>query len=151
MTQATEMLCPSANPVDDQPGGLAVFAVAAGTPEAPRVEYLPEAITMTAEMLHTLEQGPIEPGEVFRFTKRCFSGCRQWDATTGACSLINRWVAALDAPNEGSVPSCAIRRQCRAWHQVGPSACRNCHLVTSQWITGLDDAETKVDLAKLYL
>jgi hypothetical protein len=145
-------LCPSARPVDDMPGGLAVFAVAAGTPEEPSAEYLPEAIPITAAMLETMARGPIEVGEVFRFTKQCREeACRQWDEKAHACSLIDRWVAALDVPAETALPRCAIRQNCRAWHQLGARACRSCHRVTSQWITGLDEPLAKVDLEKLYL
>jgi hypothetical protein len=135
------------------PGGLAIFAVAAGTPQEPRAEYLPEAIPVTTPMLQEMAQAPIEVGEVFRFTKRCREeSCRQWDEKAGACSLINRWVTALNVPAETPLPRCAIRRDCQAWHQIGAQACRRCHLVTSQWITGIGaEPLAKVDLEKLYL
>jgi hypothetical protein len=140
-------LCPSARPDD----GVSAFGVAGGTPQDPRVTYLPKAIRISQPMLHEMQKGPLQPGEVYRFTGPCKqSGCRQWDERGERCSLIDRWVEALAPVAE--LPACAIRADCQAWHQVGREACRRCPRVTAQWITAIDgDPLQRVDLEKVYL
>lgn len=151
------MMCPSANLVDDMPGGLKIFGIAGGTAAEPRVEYLAEPVLVTAAMLESFADGAIQPGEVFRWTKPCKrSSCRQWSeeaAAAGgpACTLIDRWLAALVPVEETALPACAIRPDCLGWHQAGPAACRRCPRIVSQWVTGLEQPLEPVNLDKVYL
>lgn len=118
------LLCPSAAPA--LPGSK-VLGVVAGTVDAPRVEYLPEPIPVTDDVLELAR--PLHPAEVFRFTAPCAeSACRHFDGQ--ACQLARR--AATQLPQVVHLlPRCPIRRRCRWWAQEGIAACQRCPQVVS--------------------
>jgi hypothetical protein len=142
-------LCPCANPVDDMPGGLHIFGVAAGTAAEPAVYFLPEPVRVTKEMSESFARSALQPGEIYRFTKICkSSSCRHWSDEHGKCGLISRCIANLDST---ALPVCAIRPTCQAYAQDHAAACQVCPRVVQQWITGLDEPDEPVTLEKIYL
>jgi len=159
-----ELLCPAAEYNDAQMKGTVVaFGNILGTPEAPRVEHYAEAIPITSEIEQAWSQGPINPGEIVRTAGRCKqAACRHWDKDNNTgCKLIGRWIAAL--PSEATLPVCPIRRphrgpdgqmrQCLAWAQHGPDACRRCARFAGETVHKPDDPLSPVTHAtrKVYL
>jgi hypothetical protein len=117
--RAAPLSCPSAQPDMED---ARIFAVVAGTPEAPRVAYLKAEAEVTEAMLEGL--GDLKPTQVFRYAARCEeSRCAQY--SDGCCSLGRRIAELLPEVTE-ALPSCTIRPTCR-WHsEIGPAACRRC-------------------------
>lgn len=112
-------LCPSAQP---EWSDSVVFAIAAGTVEAPQVLHLPEPQSVTQELLALAE--PVTPTEVFRFAAPCAEkGCSHFDGSQ--CQLVQRIVEGVP-PVADILPPCRIRQDCRWWQQEGKEACFRC-------------------------
>ncbi|MDB4947819.1 MAG: hypothetical protein JWM27_468 [Gemmatimonadetes bacterium] len=105
-----------------------VFGVVGGTASEPRVGYLSERLTATAEVLALT--GAVQPGEVFRFGAPCAGGgCRHFDGS--ACRLATKLVQLAPAASGTSLPACALRPDCRWWRQEGKAACMRCPQVVT--------------------
>ena len=99
-----------------------IFGVVAGTPEEPRIAYLKQNATVSADMLEQL--GELKPTQVFRYSGRCVeSACAQFE--NGCCSLGRR-IAERLAPVTDTLPSCQIRQGCRWFAEIGGAACLRC-------------------------
>ena len=119
-----ERLCPSA-PATAQ--GARVFGVVGGRPGARRVAYLEQTIDVTDGIVAAT--APVSPNEVLRTSAACAGdGCSHFDGRN--CTLVSR-ITALLAPAVDRPPPCAIRRDCRWWHQEGVSACLRCPQVVT--------------------
>jgi hypothetical protein len=124
MGEDRELLCPSARSSD---ADGTVFGVITGSVDAPEVHYLRRSLPLV-EVRHLA--APVEPGEVFRTAAPCAtSGCVHF--RDARCGLVDRLVDGIpEGPAQGLRP-CAVRRDCRWWHQRGPDACARCaHVVT---------------------
>lgn len=147
-------ICPSGCPEDPTLYEKAIFGIVGGTPEQPTVNYLPEPVPFTTEQAEGwLADSPIAPDEIFRAAGRCKGAiCRQWDENRERCTLVDRWLTALE-PVTDELPRCALRAAgCRAWQQNGPEACRRCPGFATKTITGLDgDPLQRASLEKVYL
>lgn len=113
------LLCPSsvAKP------GAALFGVqnASG-----HIEYLDESIIVDKTFVETARQGRV-PEERFRFASNCAkNGCGHWAGEGPGCGLVGKIVEAMNRKAETTLVACAIRDQCRWYHQQGPVACANC-------------------------
>jgi len=126
MATDRHILCPSAQP-DWQ--GAQVFGVVGGTADAPETAYLPTPQPVTEQLLQLA--GPVRPAEVFRMAAPCAcSGCGHFAPEAGQCRLaakIVRWVPTV----VDKLPACAIRAECRWWHQEGKAACLRCPQVVT--------------------
>lgn len=117
--------CPSA-----QPGmpGARVIGVVRHDHETPDVEYLPESLPITTELLELAS--PLLPTEIFRFAASCQqSACAHWEQSQ--CSLVERMVGLIPT-NALTLPRCAARATCQWYAQRRASACRVCPLVVTQ-------------------
>lgn len=126
MAHDPSVLCPSAHP---DMAGARVFAVVGGSVDAPRADYLEQAVPLTDE-LRALAQ-PVDPAEVFRMASPCVEGaCQHFDGAGHSCRLARK-TAALAPIVVERLPRCAIRPTCRWWKQEGVSACRRCPQVAT--------------------
>ena len=128
--------CPSAQP------GMAncrVFGVRDPTPEGPRTAYLDRTVEARADLL--AKASPAPPTQVLRLAATCEeSQCAHFDGTD--CRLATQIVALL--PTVVAVlPRCAIRPECRWYHQEGRAACLRC----PQVVTELSDPPAALRLA----
>ena len=118
----THTLCPSApaNAADAQ-----VFAVIGGSPERPEVQYLDQAVPLSAELAASV--APALPTEVFRLSGACAQGpdCWHFDEARAVCRLAIRTVR-LSPVVVHKPPRCAIRALCQWWAQEGVSGCLRC-------------------------
>ena len=112
--------CPSGAPGEPEavvlgvrsgPGGALAY-VDTPVPAATAVEIVPAGI---------------DPTRVLRFASHCVDACAHWQR--GACSLVDKIVAAEPGTDADTVPRCPLRARCRWWHQHGPAACARCPLV----------------------
>jgi len=118
-------LCPSAQPHTD---GARVFGIVGGTPEHPRVGYLPQPIAVSDELLALA--GPVSPTEVFRIGAPCAGdACRHFDGCD--CRLARKLVQIVPAAGT-SLPACSLRPGCRWWRQEGKAACLRCPQVVTE-------------------
>ncbi len=116
------LMCPSA---DVGMSGSVIFGVVVGTPEEPHVVHLDRVKTIPPELLEL--DSPVQPTEIFRIAATCIEdGCMHFDGSN--CRLTARIVKGLDAVTD-QIPACAIRANCRWWHQEGKSACWRCQQV----------------------
>lgn len=122
-TAYLELLCPSAQ---YSFVGARVFAVVAGTVDMPQVAYLNAAVPVSDEILELA--GPVGATEVFRFAAPCQSQCGH--NHNGTCHLVDK-VARLVPEASEKLPKCAIRNECKWWHQEGPGACRRCSVMAT--------------------
>ncbi|WP_338870752.1 hypothetical protein WBJ53_23585 [Spirosoma sp. SC4-14] len=116
------LLCPSsiAKP------GATLFGIQDSTGH---IEYLEEPIVVDKTFVETARQGRA-PEERFRFASNCAkSGCGHWDSGNAGCSLVGKLVEAMNRNVAQTLPVCAIRSNCRWFHQEGASACANCNEV----------------------
>jgi hypothetical protein len=131
MTDET-LLCPSAQP--DQPGArvFGVQTVTAG--QKRRVAYLTKSLPVTPDVLAL--SGEAGAPEVLRIAAPCMrGGCTHYEG--GGCTLGQRVAQMLD-PVVGSLPRCAIRPDCRWFHEQGPSACVRCPQIVTNAREGSD-------------
>jgi hypothetical protein len=130
------LLCPSAEP--GLPGCVA-FGVVGGSVEEPRVRHLEAPLPVTEDLLALA--APALPTEVFRFAGPCAcDACPNFQGSR--CGLVTRIVRLLPAVTEG-LPACAIRPQCRWWHEEGKAACLRC----PQLVTDNPDPSIQMRLA----
>jgi hypothetical protein len=96
-----------------------------------RVAYAPQQVTVTAEFVKLAQEGR-SPEARFRFSGPCVkAACRQWSGT--GCGVIEAVLAEVGSREEGVLPRCSIRPECRWFHQAGPRACAVCpEVVTDQ-------------------
>jgi hypothetical protein len=119
---STSLLCPSA---DAEMAGSVIFGIVVGTPEAPHVVHLDRVKPIPPELLAL--DAPVQPAEIFRIAATCIeNGCKHFDGAN--CRLTERIVDGLPAVTE-RLPACAIRANCRWWHQEGTAACLRCQQV----------------------
>lgn len=125
LVQIGGQMCPSAQPEMRE---ARVLGVVGGTPEAPLVGYLNEAVPVTAEVLAL--SGDAHPADVMRFAARCEeSKCCHFDGKN--CNLATRIVQILPAVVE-VLPACLIRPECRWYLQEGRAACLRCPQVVTR-------------------
>ena len=121
----TSPLCPSAQP---EMTDSMVFGVVGGTVDEPRVAYLNEPQTVTADLL-TLSS-PVKSTEVFRFGAPCAgSACQHFDGSE--CQLAKRIVHLLPVVVD-VLPPCRLRPKCRWWQQEGKAACMRCPQIVTE-------------------
>ncbi|MEU0275562.1 hypothetical protein [Streptomyces sp. NPDC006307] len=127
MQDEEALLCPSSPP---HLGESVLIGVVSGTPEEPRVIPTERAIPVTQDIVDLAR--PVSPGEVFRFASRCrTAACIHFKNAT--CHIAARSTVLLDEVT-GKLPYCAIRAQCRWFHQEGSDVCRRCpQIVTKQY------------------
>ena len=105
-----------------------VFGVRIQSPDGPRTGYLERSVDASPELLATT--APALPTHVLRLAATCEeSRCAHFDGTD--CGLARNIVALLP-PVVGVLPRCAIRPQCRWFHQEGRAACLRCPQVVTQ-------------------
>ena len=118
------LLCPSAQP------GMAecqVLGVVEDTADGPRLSYLNETLSATADVLKMAE--PVNPTEVFRLAAHCEQArCTHFDGER--CQLVTRIVQSL-APVSQTLPPCVIRPSCRWYEEEGKQACLRCPQVVT--------------------
>jgi hypothetical protein len=98
-----------------------------------RVHNLKSALTVDEGFLDSAaKDGPVEAR--MRFASRCqTSGCAQW--TGSRCGVIDRALAHIEAvlplPENGALPPCTIRSDCRWYAQTGAKACGACSYIVT--------------------
>ena len=98
-----------------------------------RVYNLKSALTVDEGFLDSAaKDGPVEAR--MRFASRCqTSGCAQW--TGSRCGVIDRALAHIEAvlplPENGALPPCTIRSDCRWYAQTGAKACGACSYIVT--------------------
>ncbi len=115
----SSLLCPSsiAKP------GAALFGVQTA---AGQIEYLDQPIVVDQTFVDKARQGRA-PEERFRFASNCAkSGCGHWDSGQSGCSLVGKVVDAMNRKAAETLGACAIRTNCRWYHQEGALACTSC-------------------------
>ena len=114
-----QLLCPSAQPDMED---ARIIGVLGGTPDAPRIAYLPANVTIDNGVAGQL--GELAPTEVFRFAAKCEEHrCAHFGG--GRCSLAQRIVEQLPEIVE-ALPPCQVRAGCRWYAERGSAACRRC-------------------------
>ncbi|KUJ65303.1 hypothetical protein ACZ90_49020 [Streptomyces albus subsp. albus] len=106
--------------------------------EQGRLAYLPMPVVMDTAFAARLRDAG-QPERRYRFSQPCIeSACSQW--TGEGCGVIDH---VLDDPpggacvqhprvtRPGTLPSCAIRRDCRWFSQHGAAACRACPTIVA--------------------
>jgi len=107
--------------------GGRIYAMMTGTPEAPRLGYLSEALPVTDDLLALA--GNRLPTELFRIAAPCAeSACKHFRG--GACTLAQRIVDGME-PVVNALPACRIRSTCRWFKQEGGAACVRCPQVAT--------------------
>jgi hypothetical protein len=131
---ADPLACPSAPPEWE---GAKLIGVVEGSAREPQVRFVTPR-PVTPELLALAE--PVTPTEVFRFTAPCKEGaCSQW--REGRCGVAVATLAHVAPAEAMALPACAIRSECRWWHDAGADACRRCRFVVT------DDAARPADYA----
>ena len=118
MEHARSLCCPSAQP--GMPGAVVHGVVDAASG---RVAYLQTPQPVTPELLAMT--APLQPTEVLRFSAACAGdSCRHY--TGSCCSLVQRLVQIVPAPEAFTLPACSVRRTCRWFVEQGKAACLRC-------------------------
>jgi hypothetical protein len=116
------LMCPSA---DVEMSGSTIFGIVVGTPEEPYVVHLDRVKPIPPALLAL--DSPVKPTEIFRIAATCIENdCQHFDGAK--CRLTERIVAELPTVTD-RLPACAIRANCRWWHQSGAAACFRCQQV----------------------
>jgi hypothetical protein len=132
------LMCPSAG---TEMAGSVIFGVVAGTPTQPQVIHLPTVKAIPAELLAL--DSPVEPTEIFRIAAACIeNNCVHFDGSN--CRLTQRIVEGLPAVSD-TLPACAIRSNCRWWHQEGKAACLRCQQVVRDNYMATEELVRAVD------
>src|SRR5262245_37614164 len=118
------LLWPSAPP---EWTSAAVIGIIGGTVDKPVVTPLERTLLVTSEVLALA--APVSPTEVFRFAAPCAGGACQ-HFRNGACHLAQKIVQLLPSVAD-QLPFCAIRANCRWFHQEGREACYRCPQVVT--------------------
>jgi hypothetical protein len=120
------LLCPSAQP--DLPQAT-IFGIVSGDVGISDVEFLPEQLPVTPELLSMCT--PVSPTEVFRFAAPCQGNkCVHFDGRD--CQLTNNLVQIVPA-SRGELRFCAIRDSCRWFFQQGSAACARCSQIVTKY------------------
>jgi hypothetical protein len=135
-----QLMCPSA---DADMSGSQIFGVVLGTPAKPHVVHLEKVKPIPPELLAL--DSPVQPSEIFRIAATCIEGgCMHWNGSK--CRLTSRIIDGLPAVTD-KIPACAIRANCRWWHQEGKEACLRCqqvvrdnYIATEELIHAVDPA-----------
>jgi hypothetical protein len=141
MAREDEVLCPSAR---CKPGAVLLGVVQGdGT-----VAFLPPGFTVDEDFARIAREGR-NPESRFRFGDRCVeAACKQWSGSEHRCTIPQQVRARLSPPEDGAVPDCAIRAQCR-WHrQDGLAACSLCPLVITD-VFPLEEGPAQASLAEM--
>ncbi|WP_418957966.1 hypothetical protein [Streptomyces tritici] len=106
--------------------------------EQGRLAYLPMPVVVDAAYASRLQEVGL-PERRYRFSQPCVEGaCSQW--TGEGCAVIDH---VLDDPPDdarapdaretrpGTLPTCAIRRDCRWFAQRGAAACGACPTIVA--------------------
>lgn len=140
MSGPNTLMCPSADP---DGAGAVVFGLIVGTPEAPETAYLEETQAVTPELLALAD--PVAPADMFRFGARCLrGGCAHWEAERAVCRFGEKTVRLAPAV-VSVVPTCALRANCRWWHQEGMAACQRCPQVIRTGAIGHPEVRQAAD------
>lgn len=140
MASSLGLMCPSADP---DGAGATLFGLVVGTPDRPETAYLEQAQPVTPELLALA--GPVDPTEVFRFAARCIrQGCAHYDASRDTCRFGEKTVRLAPVTVQ-QLPLCAIRVNCRWWHQEGASACMRCPQVVRAGVGGSPEVRQAAD------
>lgn len=93
------------------------------------VVYLADPVP-AADVLGAIPAG-IAPNRVLRFASHCVSDCA--NRVGEACGLIERIRAVPQeaGAEDGPLPRCHLRPQCKWWNQVGVEGCRRCPAVVT--------------------
>jgi hypothetical protein len=135
------LTCPSSQA---DVAGAVVFGIIGGSPEAPEVGYLAQAVGVSDEILALA--GPVLPSEVFRIAGPCAAqACRHFDGQD--CSLATKLVQLLPRAVD-RLPACTVRSSCRWWAQEGAEACRRCPQVVTWMYHASDNCREAADPAK---
>ena len=96
------------------------------------IAILPQPLPIDKDVLANLQQSPVPAEQRFRFTNKCIeNGCKQWNGK--ACGVADRVLEFLDEiPQSTTLPSCAIRPQCRWFLQSGSDACKICPYILTE-------------------
>jgi hypothetical protein len=141
-TQPDVPSCPSAQAWAED---AEVFGVVTGTVDAPRVEYLSEAVPVTPDLLSHI--GPNRAGEVLRVRAKCVEGgCVHF--ADHRCTLGER-IAALPHEGASKLPPCAIRATCRWFAEQGKSACLRCPEIVTEVVAPVRRLDLRVYLPVL--
>lgn len=97
-----------------------------------RLAYLQPPAEVDAEFVAAAnERG--HPQRTYRFSTPCIEArCPQW--TGESCwlgHLLAEQADALDPPESGKLPACAIRSACRWYSEQGAKACAVCPLIVA--------------------
>jgi hypothetical protein len=115
-------LCPSA---PAQEGAILVGVVRSDG----SIAHIRDRIRVNREFLEIARLGR-SPEKRFRFGSPCQeSACGQW--MNGSCSLPSRLSEVIPDSGRTELSQCAIRAQCRWFHQAGVDACRMCTWVVT--------------------
>ncbi|WP_075835836.1 hypothetical protein [Deinococcus marmoris] len=119
--KAAPTLCPSSRCED----GNLLIGIVTGTG---LISLLPDALEVDAEFNRIAREGRA-PEQRFRFASPCLgNGCQQWNGSR--CGVIDEAIALAPIQEAAvSMPTCAIRAQCRWFKQQGVQACGVCPLV----------------------
>lgn len=122
------LACPSAQP---DWAGARVFGVVGGNSAEPRLAYLTETLPVTPDLL--AQTAPLPATEVLRIAAPCVKhDCQHFAGHH--CQLAARTVEHLE-PAAEKLPVCAIRSQCRWFHEQGKAACFRCPQVITDRTT----------------
>ena len=134
------LMCPSA---DAEMSGSVIFGIVVGTPELPHVVHLDRVKPIPPELLAL--DAPVKPSEIFRIAATCIEhGCVHFDGAN--CRLTERIINGLPTVTD-RLPACAIRSNCRWWHQEGKSACLRCQQVVRDNYIASDELIHAIDPA----
>jgi hypothetical protein len=116
-----KFLCPSSKCKD----GAELIGI---VKEDGHVDMLRKPMQVDQHFVDIASQGR-RPESRFRFSNKCIKcGCAQW--TGSRCGIIDKILDNVqDPPQQGSLPECAIRPNCRWFNQQGANACKICPFV----------------------
>lgn len=99
-----------------------------------QVSFADDPLVVDAEFV-TLAQAHGRPEERFRFASPCVENrCRNWQGDR--CGVVDELSAG--ANDEGAMPRCAIRPECRWFGQAGAIACGACRGVITDTLVKPD-------------
>ena len=132
MTNAPQLLCPSAQP---QLPGSAIFANVENNSPEPNISFLRSSVPVSEGTMLALAGEMLRANQMFRFAAPCEqAGCTNWSGAH--CRVAERLVQILPV-SSSELPACVIRPHCRWFAQEGGAACLRC----SQVVTNSADFE----------
>jgi hypothetical protein len=90
-----------------------------------RVSFIDKRLIINEDFVETARRGR-QPEERFRFANSCIQdNCKHWKSSR--CNVIDTVIEILhDEKEDGCLPSCSIRPECRWFAQRGSKACSVC-------------------------